>query len=351
MKILLLNQQMIPVNNETLSTLQVLQQAQLALKKGNKREARRLAELAISLEPTREEPWLLLAALGSPRASIAYLGQALELNPNSKRARKGMHWAVRRLREDSPSRVHRRNIISLPITPDALTQQRPAVLPWVIIFSIIALGFLVWFGTPTLSFALGTRNVIQLAQVDIEKSTYTPTPTSTYTPTPTFTPTPTPTNTPSPTPTFTPTNTPTPEPTKPPLSVGNSTNTILLPPGIEKGEKWIDIDLTHQRVYAYKGKNLIFSFITSTGTWQHPTVTGQYRIYVKYRYAHMSGPGYYLPNVPYVMYFYKGYGIHGTYWHNNFGTPMSHGCVNLRTDDAGSVYNWASIGTLVNIHY
>ena len=72
------------------------------------------------------------------------------------------------------------------------------------------------------------------------------------------------------------------------------------------------------------------TFITSTGTWQYPTVTGQYKIYVMYRYADMAGPGYYLPNVPYVMYFYKGYGIHGTYWHNNFGTPMSHGCVQFK---------------------
>jgi lipoprotein-anchoring transpeptidase ErfK/SrfK len=72
---------------------------------------------------------------------------------------------------------------------------------------------------------------------------------------------------------------------------------------------------------------------------------------VKYRYADMSGPGYYLPNVPYVMYFYRGYGIHGTYWHNNFGTPMSHGCVNFPTDDAGWLFDFASVGTVVNVHY
>ena len=64
----------------------------------------------------------------------------------------------------------------------------------------------------------------------------------------------------------------------------------------------------------------------------------------------MSGPGYYLPDVPYVMYFYDGYGLHGTYWHSNFGTPMSHGCVNLSIPDAEWLYNWADVGTLVNIH-
>jgi lipoprotein-anchoring transpeptidase ErfK/SrfK len=65
----------------------------------------------------------------------------------------------------------------------------------------------------------------------------------------------------------------------------------------------------------------------------------------------MSGPGYYLPNVPYVMYFHGGYGLHGTTWHANFGHPMSHGCVNLPTSEAEWLFNWAQVGTMVNIHY
>jgi lipoprotein-anchoring transpeptidase ErfK/SrfK len=104
-------------------------------------------------------------------------------------------------------------------------------------------------------------------------------------------------------------------------------------------------------VYAYENNKVVRSFVVSTGTSAHPTVTGQFRVYVKYRSAAMRGPGYYLPDVPYIMYFYSGYGLHGTYWHNNFGTPMSHGCVNLRTSDAAWLYSWASVGTLVNIHY
>jgi lipoprotein-anchoring transpeptidase ErfK/SrfK len=120
---------------------------------------------------------------------------------------------------------------------------------------------------------------------------------------------------------------------------------------VGNGVRWIDVDLTNQMVYAYEGDVIVNSFLVSTGTWATPTVTGQYKVYVKYRSAKMSGPGYYLPNVPYIMYFYKGYGLHGTYWHNNFGTPMSHGCVNLRTEDAEWLFNWASVGTLVNVHY
>jgi lipoprotein-anchoring transpeptidase ErfK/SrfK len=117
------------------------------------------------------------------------------------------------------------------------------------------------------------------------------------------------------------------------------------------GEHWIDVDLSQQRVYALSGDTVVNSFVVSTGTWQTPTVTGKYKVWIKLRSSDMSGPGYYLPDVPYVMYFYKGYGIHGTYWHNNFGTPMSHGCVNLTIPDAEWLYNFSSVGTVVNVHY
>ena len=121
-------------------------------------------------------------------------------------------------------------------------------------------------------------------------------------------------------------------------------------PGGASG-KWIDVNLTTQTLTAYSGQTPLLTARVSTGTWRTPTVAGTYRIYVKYRSARMRGPGYDLANVPYVMYFYRGYGLHGTYWHNNFGTPMSHGCVNLRTDDARWIYNWAPVGTKVVTHY
>ena len=117
------------------------------------------------------------------------------------------------------------------------------------------------------------------------------------------------------------------------------------------GEKWIDVNLSSQTVTAYQGQTAVYSAIASTGTWRTPTVVGTYRIYAKYRYKHMSGPGYSLPNVPFTMFFYRGYSIHGTYWHNNFGTPMSHGCVNLTIPDAEWFYNWAPMGTKVVSHY
>ena len=147
------------------------------------------------------------------------------------------------------------------------------------------------------------------------------TPTATFTPTPTATATFTPTPTSTSTPTFTATNTSTPTPTSTITPVPTNTVSGYNPiPYVNPSgeERWIDVNLTTQQLFAYEGENIVNTFLVSTGTWEHPTVTGQYRVYVKYLYTDMSGPGYYLPDVPYTMYFYKGYGIHGTYWHNNF---------------------------------
>lgn len=107
------------------------------------------------------------------------------------------------------------------------------------------------------------------------------------------------------------------------------------------GEKWIEINVTTQQVTAWEGDTPVFTFIASTGLPNTPTVLGEYNIYWKLESTLMSGPGYYLPDVPYTMYFYGGYALHGTYWHENFGQPMSHGCVNLKTDEAQRLFEWA----------
>lgn len=131
-------------------------------------------------------------------------------------------------------------------------------------------------------------------------------------------------------------------------------------PGTEPGEddsffpddgRWIDVNLSQQQIYAYEGDTLVNSFIVSTGLTDTPTVTGEFRIYVQVPLQDMSGPGYYLTDVPWVMFFYEDYGFHGTYWHSNFGTPMSRGCVNLSVADAEWLFNWASVGTRVSVHY
>ena len=115
--------------------------------------------------------------------------------------------------------------------------------------------------------------------------------------------------------------------------------------------RWIDVNLSTQSLIAYEGNTAVYWATVSTGLPRTPTVTGQYKIYSKYPAISMSGPGYYLPNVPWTMFFYRGYSIHGTYWHSNFGAPMSHGCVNAYTPDAKWLYDFASIGTPVVVHY
>jgi lipoprotein-anchoring transpeptidase ErfK/SrfK len=109
------------------------------------------------------------------------------------------------------------------------------------------------------------------------------------------------------------------------------------------------VSVSSQRLYAYENGQLVHSQLVSTGLPETPTVLGDYAVYVKYTATDMSGPGYYLPQVPYTMYFYQGYGIHGTYWHNNFGRPMSHGCVNLPVEEAAWFFNFAEVGTPVRV--
>lgn len=116
--------------------------------------------------------------------------------------------------------------------------------------------------------------------------------------------------------------------------------------------KRLYVDLTQQKILAFEGDRLVYDFPVSTGKWYH-TPTGEFRIWTWLRYTRMSGGSkangtyYNLPNVPYTMFFsnaqvpkYRGYGIHGAYWHNNFGVPMSHGCVNMREADVAKIYEW-----------
>jgi LysM repeat protein len=135
---------------------------------------------------------------------------------------------------------------------------------------------------------------------------------------------------------------------------GYSQPAALAPPApsptITSG-KQVVVDLSDQRVYAYENGQLIRNVLVSTGLWGTPTVTGDFQIYVKYDAQLMTGPGYYLPGVPWVMYFYRDYSLHGTYWHNNFGHPMSHGCVNMPTPEAQWLYSWAPIGTPVHVQW
>jgi lipoprotein-anchoring transpeptidase ErfK/SrfK len=121
------------------------------------------------------------------------------------------------------------------------------------------------------------------------------------------------------------------------------------PPAPRTVGKSILVSTSAQRIYAYENGQLVRSHLTSTGLPETPTVLGDYSVYVKYVADDMRGADYFLPQVPYTMYFYQGYGIHGTYWHNSFGRPMSHGCVNLPVSEAEWFFNWAEVGTPVRV--
>ncbi len=111
-------------------------------------------------------------------------------------------------------------------------------------------------------------------------------------------------------------------------------------------EKWIEVSLDEQKLRAWEGNRLVMDFPISSGKWA-PTPKGTFNIWYKTRSQKMEGGSkalgtyYYLPNVPHNMFFYQGYAIHGAYWHNNFGNPMSHGCVNSPLAQVGPLWEWA----------
>jgi len=328
---------------------QPLSQAKKLIRAGRNAEARRVLQRALKIDPNNAQAWTLLAEISSPHARKNYLHRAAQL--------------------DSPSSATPADAAALALPASPVIAASPILFRAILMIAlfILTVAAVMWWGsdrffpTPTPAPRAvakgGSLLKATLTHTPTNTATNTPTITPTFTPThtPTFTTTPIPTDTPTITPTFTPSLTFTPRPTNTPRPPTNTRAPLPTLPqvfgGGADGERWIDVNLSKQQVTAYQGLSALASFIVSTGTWRTPTVTGRYNIYVKYVAADMSGPGYYLPKVPYVMYFYQGYGLHGTYWHNNFGTPMSHGCVNLRTTDAGWLFNFASVGTLVNVHY
>jgi lipoprotein-anchoring transpeptidase ErfK/SrfK len=317
----------------------VLHAAKQALTKNQRAKARRLARQAVKLAPQSEESWLLLAAVSQPKAGLAYVARALEINPQSLPARKAIRWLIQRLPSQERKQAIRDARLPDDMVPklapwEALTLRRPFSPRVTLSALVFVVGAGIWVGNLP-----ADAHRPQAMSVAVAKASFTPTPTNT----PTSTPTPTPTETP--TPTYTPTVTSTPT-KRPAVSWTYSTD----PNELADEGRWIDVDLSAQQVTAYDGATPVRTFIVSTGKSRYPTVKGQFRIYIKLRSTAMSGPGYYLPGVPFTMYFYKGYSLHGTYWHDNFGTPMSHGCVNMRTPEAEWLFNFASIGTLVNVH-
>jgi|SRR6266498_3553933 len=381
------------MNTNFIEARELIAKAREALRRGDKPSAWKMGEQAALLAPEMEDAWLILAASDSePQEALAYAQKALEINSSGTRAHRAVEWAQDQWQKTQVT--HEAAVSFARIAPIAETPQPKAkssnrnLIYAASFFGLLicaVLAFAAYSAVTHPAFASILNHVAvptrenHWAVVQIAKPSVTPIEVSAFGPAASATPraplratdvapisdsanaaTSAPTEVPMEASTAIPEITETPGTLAMQIVADTPTSEYVAPkpsaplPSIATsgdGTRWIDVDLTNQAVYAYEGSTMVNSFIVSTGTWQYPTVTGQYNIYVKYRYANMHGPGYFLPDVPYVMYFYKGYGLHGTYWHHNFGTPMSHGCVNLQTDNAAWLFNWASVGTLVNVHY
>jgi len=390
------------MNNKIVKAHEQVAKAREALRRGDPESARQLGEQAALLAPEMEDVWLVLAASDpNPQEALAYARKALELKPESTRARKGVEWASGRLKQAQASNARvepSRNEAVTGLTKTHAYQTaipfpelKPKQINWLYPTLLIGAGCML-VGLIAL-FALTSPALASIvsrvsapvptqenlwASVEIAKPEINPVNGSAFIPAlaatvtgvptdlpPTSRPTKSPRSTPTEIPTDAPTASQTPEVTETPgimaMEILPDTPTSeYVPPtsnpnpgvaSIGNGVRWIDVDLTNQRVYAYEGDTIVNSFIVSTGTARTPTVTGKFKIYIRLLSGNMRGPGYFLPDVPYIMYFHKSYGLHGTYWHNNFGTPMSHGCVNLSIGDAAWLYNWSHLGTEVNVHY
>ncbi|HEY0739493.1 MAG TPA: L,D-transpeptidase [Herpetosiphonaceae bacterium] len=128
-------------------------------------------------------------------------------------------------------------------------------------------------------------------------------------------------------------------------------------PRAPAGGKVIDVDISRQQLVAFENGQVVFTAPVATGKDGFNTPTGTYSIYAKLASQTMrgslGGESWVVPNVPHVMYINGSVALHGTYWHNMFGTGvrMSHGCVNLPLDAAAWLYGWAPMGTTVVVHY
>lgn len=136
-------------------------------------------------------------------------------------------------------------------------------------------------------------------------------------------------------------------PVPPPVvSAPIDTGTVVAHVGVGRE---IVVSLSTQTAYAFENGILLKAVLISSGLPSTPTVQGEFSITYKLPSQHLWGWGFDYPDVEWVMYFYKDYAFHSAYWHDNFGEPMSHGCVNMTVEDAAWFYAFAEVGTPVYV--
>lgn len=378
---------------------QLTRQARAALKASDKAQARALAQQALRADPQNYMAWMTLAvATPSPQAAMDYVQRAYRIKPDDPNVQKGLVWAKRRLAAAQKQQAELPTVIEAPsaIETGRKRRKKRPFLPYalaalILLLGISAIGCIGWSqrgddgntiaavadGTMATATVVVTTNAVTTNAVTTNVVTTNVVTTNVVTPSlipPSPSPQATIESTPHPiqpkniaanskqdawatwTTTPTPTNTPTPSPTWQATFLAPQAGDLgKRPLNIGINEKWIDVNLTTQTLVAYEGDLPVLQTLISSGLAQHATVTGQFRIWLRFEAQTMDGRrlgyDYYLENVPYVMYFFEDYALHGTFWHNNFGHPMSHGCVNMETGDAGWLFNWSQMGTVVNVHY
>jgi len=122
------------------------------------------------------------------------------------------------------------------------------------------------------------------------------------------------------------------------------------PLSIRPDERWVGVCLKEQTAVAYEGDRPVYAALVATGLPGTPTVQGVFRTWLRLPTGKMSGGNpaygsyYYLEDVTWTCYFYSGYSLHAAYWHDAFGRPRSHGCVNMSPYDAWWIYQWSAAG-------
>jgi hypothetical protein len=118
------------------------------------------------------------------------------------------------------------------------------------------------------------------------------------------------------------------------------------PAGVRADDRWVHVDLDEQTLVAYEGDRPVRATLVSTGAPGYETPTGLYRVRRKYVSRRMRGPDpdhgtYDIEEVPWILYYNRGYALHGAYWHDEFGNVRSHGCTNIPPTDAAWLFDWS----------
>ena len=130
-----------------------------------------------------------------------------------------------------------------------------------------------------------------------------------------------------------------------PMAQPQPAQNVAIPEGVAAGQNWIDVDLTKKVLTLFDYDKPIFATYISPGRDENPTQPGTFRVWYKLLKTEMKGGPplhsykYDLKNIPWTMFYNYDYAIHGTYWHDKFGTPQSAGCTNMTQGDAKYIFD------------